>query len=172
MYLWSKAAFSVIPVPVDAVEYGEEWFLFKKCCLSKVLLVSQTQDACAHAGRHEERHACTKRLSRCQPFHLSFSSQCRQGVLVQGQRRTTTRSSPSPAAKSRSANSPRPPIGDGCTATDSCSGHCGTGYSSSSSCSSSGSTSPLFSCAIVAACILIRRSKNLKYKRNPLSLFY
>jgi len=34
MYLWCKATFSVIPVPVDAVEYGEEWFLFKKCCLS------------------------------------------------------------------------------------------------------------------------------------------
>ena len=69
MYLWCKATFSVIPVPVDTVEYGEEWFLFKKCCLSKVLLVSQTQDACAHAGRHEERHACTKILSRCHSLH-------------------------------------------------------------------------------------------------------
>ena len=51
--------------------------------------------------------------------------------------RARTTHAPSPFAKSRSANKPDEPRGDGCTATASLIGNCGTGHSSLSPFSSS-----------------------------------
>ena len=122
VHLWSKAAFGVTPVPVNAVEYGEKRFLFKERC---------GLDAGVRGGMHA-RHA---------PLSPGLAPLAPNPALSP----LPSLSSPSPCAKSRSANNPLPPIGDGCTATASCSGYCGTGYSSSSSSSSSPSTSAMAS---------------------------